>query len=61
MGTPQKQFFEQPDLRSQCFLISVDILESNILTEFGGTTPWEPPKTNCLNDLIYGASVFLYQ
>ena len=33
--------------------------DTNILTCFEGMTPLgDPPKTNSLNDLIYGASVF---
>ena len=44
-GSSQNQFFEQLNLRCQCFLISaVDILEINISTLFGGATPQGPPK-----------------
>ena len=56
---PRKQFFEWLKLGCQCFLLSVDIHDTNILTWFGGIAPLEdPPKTNLLNDLIIGASVF---
>ena len=44
-GSPQNQFFEQLNLRCQCFLISaVDILEINISTLFGGANPQGPPN-----------------
>ena len=45
---PRNQFFERLNLRCQCFLISVDIYEKNILTWFRGTKPLEdqngPPQ-----------------
>ena len=45
--TPQNQFFARLNLTCQCFLISVDISETNTLTWFGGTTsPWGSPKIN---------------
>ena len=50
---PKNQIFDRPNLRWQCFLISVNIKEANILTEFGGTTsqgtpPNDPKKQNIL-------------
>ena len=42
---PENNFFERLNLRCQCFLISaLDILETNILTEFGGAAPRGPSK-----------------
>ena len=55
---PQNQFFELLRLGCQCFLLSVDISDTNILTWFGGIAPLGIPKTNSLSDLIYSASVF---
>ena len=41
---PKNQFFKWLNLRCLCFLISVDIFETNTLTWFGGTTPLGNPQ-----------------
>ena len=55
-GAPKNLFLKRLKLRCQCFLISVDILETNILKWFEGTTPLgnqkDPPKINFFNNLI---------
>ena len=41
-------------------MLSLDIYDTNIFMWFGGIALLgDPPKTNLLNDLIFGASVFL--
>ena len=56
------------NLGCQCFLITMDIYQTNILTEFEGATPLgkpfpqmdqDLPNINFLNSLTLSASVFL--
>ena len=58
-GPPNKHFFKWIKLGCQCFLLSVDIYDTNISTWSWGIAPHgDPPKTNFLSDLIFGASFF---
>ena len=52
--TPKKQFFELLTFRCQVFLILVDILETNILTCFGGTTQLGDPQESIFDWLKLG-------
>ena len=45
MDPPKNQNFEWLDLGCQSVLVSADIYQTNILTQFGGANPPEdPPK-----------------
>ena len=46
MDPPKINLFERLNLECQSVMISADIYQTNILTNFGSATPQGPPQTD---------------